>query len=412
MRFTFDVYFHAGSHDDKKERTEVRWLIACLSCCIAPAVMAAPLCVDSNPLTRPSAVSLASASSGDGGIGGTGRVPAGPEDGGMGGTGVRGEGAAVLSAVPGESLGIVGVVTGFASVCVNGLEVHVDQTTPVSENGRTAHVGNLAVGQFVSIDARATAGGLRARDIAIVHLVEGPLTVRPGGGYAVMGQPVDLLENARVDQPAALTPGRMVKVSGMRAPDGQIRATRIELAPGLQEASVLGDITRNPGEAASIEGLRLRGNAAVPPGTAPWAQVLARGTWDGESLVATTIAADPTLRFTSHTGKVVLEALVSGSLLDGNITACGLSVKGGVNTVLKGATAATRLDVRRVRISGHVDAGGTLGAESIDADLPAGLDPARLSVGQGGRRHGSTQRLGAQQQRVPAEEFLTSVPER
>ncbi|HEY9191984.1 MAG TPA: hypothetical protein VIO81_03850, partial [Methyloversatilis sp.] len=74
----------------------MRWLIACLFCCIAPAVMADPLCVDSNPLARPSSVSLASASPGDGGIGGTGRMPAGPEDGGMGGTGVHGEGLAVL----------------------------------------------------------------------------------------------------------------------------------------------------------------------------------------------------------------------------------------------------------------------------------------------------------------------------
>jgi hypothetical protein len=394
----------------KRKRAEVRWLIACLSCCIAPAVMADPLCVDSNPLARRSAVSLASVSPGDGGIGGTGRAPAGPEDGGLGGTGVRGDGAGALPVARGESMGIVGVVTGFASVCVNGLEVHIDDATPVSENGRTAHVGNLAVGQFLSIDARATAGGLRASDIAIVHLIEGPLSARPGGGFAVMGQPIELLENARVDDPGALTPGRMVKVSGMRAPDGQIRATRIELAHGLNEVSVLGDITRNPGEPANIEGLRLRGNVVAPSGTAPSTQVLARGRWDGESLVATTIAADPTFRFTSHTDKVVLEALVSGSLLDGNITACGLSVKGRENTVLKGVTAATRLDVRRVRISGYLDANGTLGAERIDADLPAGLDPARLSVGQGGRRHAPAQRHDAQRDSPPGDELLTSVP--
>ncbi|HEY9192584.1 MAG TPA: DUF5666 domain-containing protein, partial [Methyloversatilis sp.] len=326
-----------------------------------------------------------------------------------GGTGVHGEGLAVLPAIPGESVGVVGVITGFASVCVNGLEVHIDEATPVSENGRAAHAGNLAVGQFVSIDARATAGGLRARDIAIVNLIEGPLSVRPGGGLAVMGQPIELLENARVDDRAALTPGRMVKVSGMRAPDGQMRATRIELAPGLNAVSVLGDITRNPGEQANIEGLRLRGSTPAPSGTAPSKQVLVSGHWNGDSLVVTTIAADPTFRFAHHTGKVVLEALVSGSLLDGNITACGLSVKGGANTVLKGATAATRLDVRRVRISGHLDADGTLGAERIDADLPAGLDPARLSVGQGGRRHAPARRADAQRERLPGDDVLMSV---
>ena len=163
----------------KRKRAEVRWLIACLSCCIAPVVMAGPLCVDSNPLAGRSAVLPASTSPGDGGIGGTGRAPDGPETGGVGGTGVRGERAVGLPVASVESMGIVGVVTGFASVCVNGLEVHIDDATPVSENGRTAHVGNLAVGQFVSIDARASAGGLRASDIAIVHLNAVQINLRP-----------------------------------------------------------------------------------------------------------------------------------------------------------------------------------------------------------------------------------------
>ena len=203
-------------------------LIALLAAGPSGTALAAPVCVDPDAATR-ELPGFADAGGAVGGMGGTGRSPGegggiggtgapaarAPGDGGIGGTGAPigrtdgGDGGIGGTGSPlaqGDTVGIVGIVTGFASVCVNGLEVHYEADTPVSENGRTAHVGNLAVGQFVSIDARASAGGLRASDIAIVHLIEGPLSMRPGGGFAVMGQPIELLENARVETPDALTP--------------------------------------------------------------------------------------------------------------------------------------------------------------------------------------------------------------
>ena len=170
-----------------------------------------------------------------GGLGGTGApLPDAPGDGGIGGTG--------MPVAQGEAVGIVGIVTGFASVCVNGLEVHYEANTPISENGRSADAGALAVGQVVSIEAVATPGGLRARDVAIVHVLEGPVTRSPGGGLAVMGQRLALLPGARVAAGAnALAPGQMVKVSGLRTPAGQIQATRVAPAPGLAVASAIGE---------------------------------------------------------------------------------------------------------------------------------------------------------------------------
>ena len=35
----------------------------------------------------------------------------------------------------GETIGIFGTITGFASVCINGLEVHFDDHVKVTENG-------------------------------------------------------------------------------------------------------------------------------------------------------------------------------------------------------------------------------------------------------------------------------------
>jgi hypothetical protein len=90
----------------------------------------------------------------EGGIGGTGARA----EGGIGGTGARADGGV-------GGTGIVGTITGFASVCVNGLEVHYDANTPVTVDGRAAPAGELAIGQVVSAEAEVTQSGLRARGI-------------------------------------------------------------------------------------------------------------------------------------------------------------------------------------------------------------------------------------------------------
>lgn len=355
----------------------MRRLIAGLCCLMASVALAAPVCVDSNPAAAAvpdHLVAGAPGDGGDGGIGGTGHQPPdAPERGGVGGTGAQAgiEGGHELADVPvrpGEAVGIVGVVTGFGSICVNGMRLEIDAATPVSENGRRVSAGALAVGQFVSIDARATDIGLQAREVAIVHLMEGPVSDRAGGGIAVMGQQVDLLPDARVAQ--GLTPGTLVQVSGMRTPEGLIRATRIVRAPGLTEATVIGDITRPTDGVAHVEGLRLRGDLLAAPAARGTGQVMLTGRWDGDALIAGRVAADPTFHFTRHTDKVVLEALISGTPAAGDMTACGLSVRSGRSTLLQGTAPDIRLDARRVRISGRVQPQGVLDALRIDADLP------------------------------------------
>ena len=77
------------------------------------------------------------------GIGGTGDVALKP---GIGGTGIDNGGIG--------GTGIVGVITGFASICVNGVEVHYDESMPVNDNGQTVKTGVLALGQVVVVKAK------------------------------------------------------------------------------------------------------------------------------------------------------------------------------------------------------------------------------------------------------------------
>lgn len=160
----------------------------------------------------------------DGGIGGTGLR----SDGGIGGTGQRAEG----------DIGLIGVITGFGSICVNGVEVHFDATTPVSRNGDPASANALAIGQVVSVRAFGDEVNARARSIHVAEAAVGPVTAADaaGGVVHVFGQPVranpstvfgpgvtrELFSAARI--------GETFSVSGLRAADGSIAATRIERA--------------------------------------------------------------------------------------------------------------------------------------------------------------------------------------
>jgi hypothetical protein len=167
-----------------------------------------------------------------GGIGGTGITG----DGGIGGTGQR---ASV-------DIGVVGVITGFASICVNGIEVHFDAATPVSMNGEPASMDALAVGKVVAVRAVGSGTQARARAIDIVDSAVGPVTAveSPGalvqvGGQRVRIAPTTVLGGSLTrEQLAAVQIGEAMRVSGLRAADGTIVATRVETAaPGGRPVS-------------------------------------------------------------------------------------------------------------------------------------------------------------------------------
>ena len=162
----------------------------------------------------------------DRGIGGTGG-PASLQltDRGIGGTGGP---AGLREADRGiGGTGIVGVVTGFASVCLAGHEAALDDAVPLEIDGRAAGLAALRAGQVAAIQAEGAGPLVRARRVAIRHEVSGPVTaVQPDGSLVVAGQRVAASAGTR----GATAPGRgaWVDVSGLRRPDGVIEATRID----------------------------------------------------------------------------------------------------------------------------------------------------------------------------------------
>ena len=160
------------------------------------------------------------------GIGGTGAVAA-ADPGGIGGTGrMAQEGSGI------GGTGIVGVVTGFASVCVNGVEVEVEADTPVRRDGEGASLRVLAVGQLVAVRAQGAGTELRAQRIEVLDAVVGPVEGIDKGPQVlrVLGQRVRVLTPADL---APLNVGDWVRVSGHRLVGGEVRASRVQLlVPG------------------------------------------------------------------------------------------------------------------------------------------------------------------------------------
>ncbi|WP_433740268.1 DUF5666 domain-containing protein [Pseudomonas putida] len=292
-----------------------------------------------------------------GGTGGTGAVAVGVDgplidhsNGGVGGTG------APLQRPGGTGgTGIVGTITGFASVCVNGMEVHYGKDVPVSENGIPASSAHLAIGQVIALEAYPTKRGLQAGRISILHAYEGPLTALPNGSapLRVMGQPVRLAPGARVAE--GLRPGEPVRVSGLRNANGEVVASRIERAPGLREASAIGAVDRT----GTLQGLKLGTRVA------PAQEVLVRGQWSGRQLEVAQSRPDPSLPFAGHVHQAVIEGLVQ-SRQDRRLVVAGFNVTLGRETVIAGEQPGTLAVDQRVRVSGVFSGGREVRATRVE----------------------------------------------
>ena len=158
------------------------------------------------------------------------------EPGGMGGTGMRADGGIGGTGIEAQGdLGLIGVITGFGSICVNGVEVQYDAATPVMSAGAPASPAALALGQLVAVRATGSGAQIRARDIQILDAVVGRVSAfdTAAGQLQVAGQRVRLSAStvlAVSAAPAGLV-GQNVLVSGLWRADGTLAATRIAAAP-------------------------------------------------------------------------------------------------------------------------------------------------------------------------------------
>jgi hypothetical protein len=241
--------------------------------------------------------------------------------------GIGGTGAIVQSADRGiGGTGIIGVITGFASVCVAGEEVALPTGVSARMDEDPAQLDDLRAGQVIAIEAAGQDGSLRARRVVVRHAIIGPIEATGPGTMTVAGQLVAL--TGATGAAVGAKPGLWVAVSGLRMGNGMIAATRVDPAPPGR-LLVRGELVRIYG-ATRIGSLPVQ----LPPDSqlpAAW-PVMVTGVMQGGVLVADTATLDvasqsPSAYFGPSVSNFIVESFVSvlagGYLVDRDFVSGG-----------------------------------------------------------------------------------------
>ncbi len=147
---------------------------------------------------------------------------------------------------------VLGPITSFGSVVVNGIHYETDDAV-ITVNGEPATQADLRVGQVVRVVAELEDGEVTgtASKVSFDDNVEGPIASLDvaAGVLVVLGQTVRVGPNTSFDdsiQPRSLeglSVGDFVEVSGLPMADGSIDATRIELDADGDELEVHGIVS-------------------------------------------------------------------------------------------------------------------------------------------------------------------------
>lgn len=310
--------------------------------------------------------------SGEGGESGTGTGGTGLREPGGTGTGGTGLGDPEEGGTGTGGTGILGVITGFGSVCVNGQKVEYDESTRIEVDGRSATTEELAVGQLVRITTPA--GRPRhAREIRVQNLLVGPIDRLEPGGRAlwVMGQRVALRDRSpestdpatRGAGNAPLTAGERVAVSGFRRSDGVVAATRVVRSPRERDALATAVARRAEDGALYVGNVRAEVDASGRSGSEQLEgrRVRVRGSWNPETSTLEAVRVEKADSLDRSVHRVSLQGYASRgerahSLRIGDIEIDARSV----STGLEGLPSDSRL-----RVEGVVEKGRRVRADRI-----------------------------------------------
>jgi hypothetical protein len=266
------------------------------------------------------------------GIGGTG-APA-IADRGIGGTGIGGTGI--------QRTGVVGTVTGFGSICVNGLKLTYDPATPVETATGPIETAALRIGHVVAALTGTGPATNTAEQLTLIHAVRGPIETLSPGRAQIAGQTVattDLAGGADL-----LRVGQWVAVSGLRRGDGIIIASRLEPAvPG--EAAIIGLVETTPGGPA-IGAARLV-EASVRPGET----AAVSGPYANSTLRVTGARAESNRPFGFAVSHMVVAAYLSSD---------GDRVRLGQGTAIRRAPGLPRISENQPAVVDIIEEGGEL----------------------------------------------------
>ena len=313
------------------------------------------------------------------GAGGTGLQASEAAGTGTGGTGFGGDDDTGTGT---GGTGIFGVVTGFGSVCVNGHEVDYDARTLVRQNGKSATISDLAVGQAVRIQT-SRARPLVATHINVENALAGPIDRVDLNSRRVwiMDQSVELRRGAIVfDRTTGkrtslerLRSGSFLSVSGLRRTDGGVvSATRLDQRAASERAIVTA-VVRDLGQGTAYVGDTRATFATVgdtsergPETSHDGRRLRVSGRWNAKTRTLEATRLDDARPFEAQTRRVSIQGFAAPSHTGADFRLAGTAVE-----VRRSGADMPELNVDAlVRIEGKIDDRGWLQADRIIVDMP------------------------------------------
>ncbi len=290
---------------------------------------------------------------------------------------------------PSSSSTTSGVITGFGSVYINGVEYETTNATIRVEDS-LATESALAMGMVVTLQGSVNSDGMTgtATSISYDDNVEGIVlanTIAIDGKIDVMGQMINVSADMAfeshvpgITMPEEIVPGNVIEVSGYTAGDGMIFGTRIEVksatyTPG-EEIEVKGKVSGATATSFMIGTLNIDYSTATLDGlTAPIA--------DGTYVEAKSIEAIDTLTMTmvafkveaedddmddSEGSEVEIEGVVTTPVTDNTFMLNSTIVRYNSDTEFEDGTAADIVMDAKMEVEGTYNAANELVAEEIE----------------------------------------------
>ncbi len=213
--------------------------------------------------------------------------------------------------------GIIGPISGFGSLIVNGLRIHYPSNmATIHLNGRPASTAALKIGRMVEILALPHRDGLMAHRIEVRDAVIGPVEAidRTEQRLRILGQtiylePETILPSGQGLQTTLerLQPGTPLRISGLPLADGTLVATRMEPAAAGSHWLVSGRVKALTADHFTIGGLRIQRDAQWPDTLQNGRFVLVRGRESGGRFLGKQLQIRPDAPFGSGVKRLVIQ---------------------------------------------------------------------------------------------------------
>jgi len=293
-----------------------------------------------------------------------------------------GSGGTQVAGIDGGGSIASGVITGFGSVFVNGVEYRTTGAQ-ITINGQPGTEAQLHVGEVVTVRGVIASGGKTgdAQSISFDDNVTGPITSidLPGNSLVVLGQTVrtdgtTTFDNSSIQPPelGSLAVGDIVEVSGFVDANGAVVATRIERRSGsaIEVSGTIENLDTNA-KRFQVNALIVDYSTAQLSGGSPsnGACVEAKGDsagFSGGVLTASRVEVEgcqPNVTSGDH-GEI--EGLITAVRSTSDFDVAGQRVATTAATQFSGGTPANLAANARVEVEGTFDAAGTLVASKLE----------------------------------------------